>query len=70
MLHFDDSGEEDSEGNNDLRDFDERSFHQDESNEFAKDEENIDSPSPLFAKVNPNTTVHKKNIAIAPFTTE
>ena len=62
QLKFDESGDLDEDGD-DLRDIDERSFAQ--YKETA--EENIESPSPLNKKANPNATMSKHNIVIPPF---
>ena len=49
-----------------MRDIDERSFA--DYKESA--EENIESPSPLIKKANPNATVSKHNIVIPPFNSQ
>ena len=46
-----------------MRDIDERSF----VNYKENAEENIESPSPLIKKANPNATVNKHNIVLPPF---
>ena len=57
--------ESDSDGE-DLRDIDERSFREDK----LKAEEDIESPSPLFARVKPNTTAYKHSLVVMPIEIE